>query len=146
MQFTETGRILSDVCTHPNKALTEITSATTTMAGGGERVSSAQRRWEDLNLDVLVTIFSKTGVADLIAGVPFVCSPWRDAARDPHCWKNLDFSDWGSIARRLGCRRQDPIDFVDLLDFSITRSHDFVDSVIFPDFADEIDLLYVADR
>ncbi|XP_008797416.1 F-box/LRR-repeat protein At3g48880-like [Phoenix dactylifera] len=103
-------------------------------------------RWEDLNRDLLVAIFERMGVADLIAGVPFVCSSWRVASLDPLCWRNLDFRDWESICLRLFFRRNEILDFADLLDFSITRAHEHLDSIYFPDFADDIDLLDVSER
>uniref|UniRef100_A0A1D1Z562 F-box/LRR-repeat protein At3g48880 n=1 Tax=Anthurium amnicola TaxID=1678845 RepID=A0A1D1Z562_9ARAE len=103
-------------------------------------------RWEDLNRDLLVSVFARLGVEDLIGGVSLACTAWCDAARDPRCWKDLDFRRWQPISRRLRCRREPPVDFLDLLDFAIGRARGAVDSVRFPDFADELDLLYVAER
>lgn len=118
-------------------------------AGESIAASSAAtggRRWEDLNRDLLMAIFGRVGVVDLIAGVPFVCSSWRDASRDPFCWRKLDFRDWDSISLRLDCQRYDNVDLADLLDFSISRAREHLDSIYFPDFADDLDLLYVSER
>lgn len=118
-------------------------------AHGGERSSgggASSRRWEDLNQDVLVTIFAKLELADLILGVPFACTSWRDAAGDPACWRILDFRDWDSLTLRLGCRRLPSVDFADLLNFSVSRCDGDLDSIYFPDFADDIDLQFVASR
>lgn len=114
--------------------------------GSGAARDGRSRRWADLNSDLLVAIFSRIGVADLIAGVPYVCSTWRHAARDPFCWRVLDFRSWNAISHRLGCRRDEAVDFDDLLDFAITRSEEVVDAIYFSNFADEIDLEYVANR
>ncbi|CAA6658348.1 unnamed protein product [Spirodela intermedia] len=103
-------------------------------------------RWEDLGRDLLVSIFEKIEMEDLIAGVSFTCTAWRDAAGDPLCWRELDFRRWELISRRLRFRRALSVDFRDLLRFSIARAGGAVDSVFFPDFADEIDLLFVAER
>ncbi|XP_020591455.1 F-box/LRR-repeat protein At3g48880-like isoform X3 [Phalaenopsis equestris] len=108
--------------------------------GSGAVLDGRSRRWEDLSSDLLLAIFSRIGVADLIAGVPYVCSAWRYAARDPFCWRVLDFRSWGDISHRLDCRRDEAVDFADLFDFAITRSEEVIDSVYFPYFSDEIDL------
>lgn len=103
-------------------------------------------RWEDLSRDLLVSIFEKIGVEDLIAGVSSSCTGWRDAARDPLCWRELDFRRWELISRRLRFRRALSADFRELLRFSVARAGGAVGSVFFPDFADETDLLFVAER
>ncbi|EHA8589264.1 F-box/LRR-repeat protein [Cocos nucifera] len=114
-------------------------STASATAGGG-------KRWEDLNRDLLVAIFERIGVADLIAGVPFVCSSWRDASRDPLCWRKLDFRDWDSISLRLDRQRDEVLDFADLLNFSTSRAREHVESIYFPDFADDIHLLNISER
>lgn len=118
-------------------------------AHGGYAISGC-RRWEDLNQDILVTIFGKLDLADLIVGVPFVCNSWRTAAGDPACWRILDFRDWETISFRLGCHRIPSVDFTDLLNFSTARGGgdgvEFLESIYFPAFADDIDLQIVADR
>ncbi|CAL9053537.1 unnamed protein product [Musa banksii] len=106
------------------------------VAGGGGR------RWDDLNRDLLVAIFGRLGVADLIAGVPFVCSSWRDAARDPLCWRELDFREWEPLSRRLGAHGDDHAHFTGILHSVIARGHQLLKSIYFPFFADDIDLLY----
>ncbi|KAM0943897.1 putative leucine-rich repeat domain superfamily, F-box-like domain superfamily [Dioscorea sansibarensis] len=116
--------------------------------GGGEGSGAALcRRWEDLSHDLLVSIFSRLGVQDLIAGVPYACKAWRDAATDRACWHSFDFQDWMSISRRLKCRRDPNVDFADLIRFCVSRaSQDSIDSIHFPPFAGEKDLLFVAHR
>ncbi|XP_073005386.1 F-box/LRR-repeat protein At3g48880-like [Typha latifolia] len=101
-------------------------------------------RWEDLNRDLLVAILARVGVADLVAAVPFVCSSWRGAAMDPACWRNLDFSNWDAISYHLGLRGLDG--FPGFLEFVLSRTHGLLDSIYFPSFADEDDLLLVAER
>ncbi|KVI10126.1 F-box domain, cyclin-like protein [Cynara cardunculus var. scolymus] len=50
------------------------------------------RKWEDLDLDVLVTIFQKFNILELTSGIGHVCKSWRYAVCDPLLWKTLDFS------------------------------------------------------
>ncbi|KAI0527312.1 hypothetical protein KFK09_002911 [Dendrobium nobile] len=112
----------------------------------GPSGDGGNRRWEDLGSELLVAIFSRIGVEDLIAGLPYVCSSWRCAVRDPFCWRVLDFRSWDTISSRLGCRRDEAVDFADLFNFAISRSAGRIDCVYFPSFSDEINLEYVANR
>ncbi|KAH7675746.1 RNI-like protein [Dioscorea alata] len=116
--------------------------------GGGEGSGAALcRRWEDLPYDLLVPIFSRIGVEDLIDGVPYVCKGWRDTAKDRACWHSFDFQDWMTISCRLKCRRDPKVDFADLIRFCVSRANqDSIDSIHFPPFAGEEDLLFVAHR
>lgn len=114
--------------------------------GKGGVLGGGSRRWEDLSRDLLTGIFSRIGVEDLIAGVPYVCSSWYYAAREPICWRNLDFQRWYAISQRLECWRDDGSVFDDLIEFVITRSEKTIDSFHFPIFADQADLEYLAIR
>ncbi|KAH7656096.1 RNI-like protein [Dioscorea alata] len=51
-----------------------------------------ERRWEDMDMDCLVSIFQRLGLDDMVLSVPFVCKSWHKASLDPHCWKVLNFS------------------------------------------------------
>lgn len=53
---------------------------------------STVRRWEDLNVDILVKIFQQLDMFELTSGIAHVCSSWRSAARDPILWMTLDLS------------------------------------------------------
>ncbi|XP_057733025.1 F-box/LRR-repeat protein At3g48880-like [Arachis stenosperma] len=50
------------------------------------------RRWEDLDIDILVKIFQLLDIFELTAGIAHVCSAWRMACCDPLLWKTLDLS------------------------------------------------------
>lgn len=50
------------------------------------------RRWEDLDIDILVKIFQTLDIVQLTSGIGQVCSTWRLAACDPLLWKTLDLS------------------------------------------------------
>lgn len=50
------------------------------------------RRWEDLDIDILVKIFQTFDIVQLTSGIGQVCSTWRLAACDPLLWKMLDLS------------------------------------------------------
>lgn len=54
------------------------------------------RRWEDLDIDILVRIFQSFDIFELISGLAQVCSMWRLACSDPLLWKTLDLSDMKS--------------------------------------------------
>ncbi|KAH0468727.1 hypothetical protein IEQ34_001959 [Dendrobium chrysotoxum] len=48
-------------------------------------------RWEGMQMDCLVSIFSKLGLDDLTTAVPLVCKSWNQASVDPLCYRILDF-------------------------------------------------------
>ncbi|KAK8952703.1 F-box protein SKIP1 [Platanthera guangdongensis] len=50
-----------------------------------------QGRWEEMQMDCLVNIFSRLGLDDLTAAVPFVCRSWYQASGDPLGLRTLDF-------------------------------------------------------
>ncbi|GFZ15321.1 RNI-like superfamily protein [Actinidia rufa] len=54
--------------------------------------SSFVRRWEDMDIDILVRIFQSFDIFELTSGIAQVCSAWRLAACDPLLWKTLDLS------------------------------------------------------
>lgn len=51
------------------------------------------RRWEDLDIDVLVKIFQSFDIFELTSGIPQVCSTWRLACCDPLLWRTLNLSN-----------------------------------------------------
>ncbi|KAK7279966.1 hypothetical protein RJT34_25028 [Clitoria ternatea] len=53
---------------------------------------SNSRRWEDLDIDILVKIFQLLDIFELTSGISRVCSAWRMACCDPLLWKTLDLS------------------------------------------------------
>lgn len=53
---------------------------------------STIRRWEDLDIDILVKIFQLLDIFELTSGIAHVCSAWRMACCDPLLWKTLDLS------------------------------------------------------
>lgn len=57
-----------------------------------ELYSSATRRWEDMDIDILVRIFQNLDIFELTSGVGHVCRTWRMAACDPLLWKTLDIT------------------------------------------------------
>ncbi|KAM7491628.1 hypothetical protein LguiA_034549 [Lonicera macranthoides] len=54
------------------------------------------RKWEDLDIDMLVKIFQLFEISELISGLAQVCSTWRLAACDPLLWKTLNLSEMKS--------------------------------------------------
>ncbi|XP_020579151.1 F-box/LRR-repeat protein At3g48880-like [Phalaenopsis equestris] len=64
------------------------------------------RKWEEMEADCLVAVFSKLALDDLAVSVLFVCRSWSAAARDPLCWRvlnfrSLNFMPWSKFARRF---------------------------------------------
>ena len=57
-----------------------------------ENEDSSVRRWEDLDINILVMIFLSFGLFQLIYAIPQVCLAWRLTCCDPHLWKMLDLS------------------------------------------------------
>lgn len=57
-----------------------------------EDTYSAIRRWEDMDIDILVKIFQNLDIFELTSGVAHVCHTWRMAACDPLLWRTLDLS------------------------------------------------------
>ncbi|KAL6581529.1 hypothetical protein OROMI_007452 [Orobanche minor] len=50
------------------------------------------RRWNDMDIDILVKIFQNLSIFELTSGVGHICRTWRMAACDPLLWKTLDIS------------------------------------------------------
>lgn len=57
-----------------------------------EDTYSSIRRWEDMDIDIMVKIFQNLDIFELTSGVAHVCHTWRMAACDPLLWRNLDLS------------------------------------------------------
>ncbi|XP_049385861.1 F-box/LRR-repeat protein At3g48880-like [Solanum stenotomum] len=57
-----------------------------------EKGDSPVRRWEDLDINILVTILLSFDLFQLIYAIPQVCRAWRLACCDPLLWKTLDLS------------------------------------------------------
>ena len=52
-----------------------------------------QRRWEELDVDCLVSIFGRVGMESLLLDIPFVCKSWYKATLNPSCWQSLIFPE-----------------------------------------------------
>ncbi|CAM6100023.1 unnamed protein product [Calypogeia fissa] len=50
--------------------------------------------WAGLAGEVLAEIFSKLPFEDKMVTVPLVCKAWKDASRDPICWRKVDMNKW----------------------------------------------------
>nr|CAD1819293.1 unnamed protein product [Ananas comosus var. bracteatus] len=114
-------------------------------AGGG-----GGGRWEGMSRDLLEAILARVGAPDLVAAVPFVCSSWREASRDPLFWRRLDLGDWDAVSRRLrrggGGGGTAAAEFAGILRVAVARGRGRTESISFPSFADEAHLLFVAER
>lgn len=57
-----------------------------------EESDRVARRWEDLDIDILVKIFQSFDIIELTSGIATVCTSWRMACCDPLLWRTLDLS------------------------------------------------------
>lgn len=55
------------------------------------------RKWEDMDIDVLVKIVQSFDIFELTRGIAHVCSTWRMACCDPLLWKTLDLTMLKSV-------------------------------------------------
>ncbi|KAG5616908.1 hypothetical protein H5410_016732 [Solanum commersonii] len=53
---------------------------------------SPVRRWEDLDIDILLKIFQSVDLFQLISIIPQVCRSWQLTCSDQLLWKTLDLS------------------------------------------------------
>ncbi|PKA66008.1 F-box/LRR-repeat protein [Apostasia shenzhenica] len=96
------------------------------------------RRWEDVPMDCLVFIFSKLGLEDLTVGVPFVCKSWNGAAKDPLCWRTLDFQNLNLAADSRFAEKfkrefhAQSFSFSSLFRLAIARSHGSATKLFLP--------------
>lgn len=96
-----------------------------------------ERRWEDLGIDCLASIFQKVGLKHLILDIPLVCKPWYKASLIPSCWSVLDFP---SVVDSV------PVSSVTkLIKFGVTRSHGTATRVLLPSGYSMSDFVYIAD-
>ena len=54
----------------------------------------AGKKWEDLEKDCLVNIFTRVGTESLLYDIPLVCKSWDRASLDPSCWKIINFQEF----------------------------------------------------
>ncbi|XP_004305073.1 PREDICTED: F-box/LRR-repeat protein At3g48880-like [Fragaria vesca subsp. vesca] len=55
---------------------------------------SLSRKWEELEVDCLATVFAKVGMESLVLALPFVCKSWYATTQNPLCWKFLSFPEF----------------------------------------------------
>ncbi|KAK8964567.1 F-box protein FBW2 [Platanthera guangdongensis] len=94
--------------------------------------------WSSMETDCLVEIFARLGLEDIILVVPFVCKAWLLAARNPLCWRKLDFRavdilPWSNFSKSFAlCCSLPFFSFTYLLKFTISRSWKSVTEIRFP--------------
>ncbi|XP_031502402.1 F-box/LRR-repeat protein At3g48880-like isoform X1 [Nymphaea colorata] len=114
-----------------------------------EEDESEKRKWDEMDEDILIVIFQKIDLEDLLLGVPFVCRSWREASKHPLCWRSLNFRSWERLFRRYFSQPAERIvlDFSKLLRYVVDKTGDNLRSIVFPrrDVTDRT-LLYVSQR
>lgn len=48
------------------------------------------RNWAEIPRDILLIIFKKVAVAEILSSAQFVCKPWRRLSLDPELWRCID--------------------------------------------------------
>ncbi|KAF3341708.1 putative F-box/LRR-repeat protein 23 [Carex littledalei] len=63
---------------------------------GRRRTRACDRNWAELHTGVLMVIFLKMGVMDLLRGAGCVCRSWRKVAKEePDLWRSIDMTNHG---------------------------------------------------
>ncbi|KAI4351766.1 hypothetical protein L6164_006088 [Bauhinia variegata] len=112
------------------------------------------RRWEDMDIDILVKIFQMLDIFELTCGIAHVCSAWRMACCDPLLWKTLDLSMLKSNFIKIPL---EPFVYVDgrsdktltrLLKISLSLSRGSIMTMIFHFnlYVSDDQLTYIAER
>ncbi|KAL5704305.1 hypothetical protein ACHQM5_022752 [Ranunculus cassubicifolius] len=58
-------------------------------------------KWEDLNTDLLHSIFQRVALDVLLCDLPLICKSWYQASMDPQICQTLDFSNVSAISYDL---------------------------------------------
>lgn len=107
------------------------------MASRSREDGKKPQSWNDMPIDILVMIYMKLSVEDLITGAPFCCSCWYMASKEPFIFKHGEVD--------LGFLRYNTYEDIQIrkkiIDFVVARSQGCLTSVKFPWTSDSIDLL-----
>ena len=118
-----------------------------------------ERKWEELNMDILVNVFGRVGMESLLLDVPFVCKPWYKASREPQCWGHLIFPEyikpddiWGEdspdrgFSERLVTTYQENLSVTAFMRFIVNRSCGCATIIKLPKDCTEEALEYIANE
>ncbi|XP_059590697.1 putative F-box/LRR-repeat protein 19 isoform X2 [Vitis vinifera] len=118
-----------------------------------------ERKWEELNMDILVNVFGRVGMESLLLDVPFVCKPWYKASREPQCWEHLIFPEyikpddiWGKyspdrgFSERLVTTYQENLSVTAFMRFIVNRSCGCATIIKLPRHCTEEALEYIANE
>ncbi|XP_068658168.1 F-box/LRR-repeat protein At3g48880-like [Aristolochia californica] len=98
-------------------------------------------KWEDMNMDCLINIFSRLGLHELTLTVPFVCRSWYRTSLNPLCWRSLDFHELdlhhpirkNEFARKfMGDNRFVCFSLIGFLQYVMNRSCRSAEKLVFP--------------
>ncbi|KAJ9676414.1 hypothetical protein PVL29_025101 [Vitis rotundifolia] len=116
-----------------------------------------ERKWEELNMDILVNVFGRVGMESLLLDVPFVCKSWYKASREPQCWEHLIFPEYikpddiweenspdRGFAERLVTTYQENLSVTAFMKFIVNRSCGCAAIIKLPKFCTEEALEYIA--
>ncbi|KAF9608054.1 hypothetical protein IFM89_005204 [Coptis chinensis] len=107
---------------------------------GRSKVKATMKRsWEDLDGDILLSIYARLCVTDIILGASLCCSFWYKVSKEPSLWRDVDLSCFDFIEEK----DVSPGPFIRLV---VTRSQGSITSITFPLDASSDDLLVVAER
>lgn len=64
------------------------------VADGADDQEQTSDLWSNLIPEALAEVFSRLPFEERLRTVPLVCKGWRDASREPACWRFVDVEAW----------------------------------------------------
>jgi F-box-like len=106
---------------------------------GEEKTDPCGRNWAELQRDVLIVIFLKVGLIEVLRAAGSVCRSWRRAAKEePGLWRRLDMTNHG-----YGC---DAFLLTEPTRLAIDRSGGQLEEFLVEYFGDDALLQYLCER
>ncbi|PIA44348.1 hypothetical protein AQUCO_01700149v1 [Aquilegia coerulea] len=121
----------------------------------GEKIGDSIRKWEDLEIDVLLTIYGKLDPKDMIMGAPLCCSSWYKVSKDVSLWRHVDLAQFYPMLIEIDeydsvydfhFKRHRPNKLTPLINFILARSQGSLSSINFGSISDPSDRLFVSQR
>ncbi|KAJ1698130.1 hypothetical protein LUZ63_006642 [Rhynchospora breviuscula] len=106
---------------------------------GREAPSATGRNWAEMQSDVLMTIFLKIGLIEVLRAAGLVCRSWRKVAKEePELWRRINMTNHGYV--RNAHLLKDPTRL------AIDRSGGLLEEFSVEGFSDDDLLRYLCDR
>ncbi|KAJ4792201.1 RNI-like superfamily protein [Rhynchospora pubera] len=106
---------------------------------GREAPSASGRNWAEMQSDVLMMIFFKIGLIEVLRAAGSVCRSWRKVAKDePELWRRINMTNHGYVGNARLLK--------DLTRLAIDRSGGLLEEFSVQGFGDDDLLRYLCDR